>query len=119
MAGTSRRVLQVMDQGDLTVVRFVDPQIVDEVIIKAIGDQLFGLVEDLGRLKLRLDFTGVELMASAMLGKLVATQRKLEAHGGRIAFCKVDAFLLQIFNLVRLPDLIPICADEQEAIESL
>jgi len=92
----------VEDQGDLTVVKFVDPRIVDEVIIKAIGDQLFSLVEDLGRLKLRLDFTGVELLASAMLGKLVSLHKKTQAAGGQLTLCNLDPDIYEAFESSRL-----------------
>ncbi len=111
--------LQVEQVGDATVVRFTRRTILDGDTIEAIGARLLAVAAAGDCRKLVVNFDRVESLTSAMLGKLVAVQRKLEAHGGRVAFCKVDPFLLQIFNLVRLPDLVPICADEQEAIESL
>lgn len=112
-------LLQVEQVGDATVVRFTRRTILDGDTIEAVGAQLQAVAAGGDCRKLVVNFDRVESLTSAMLGKLVAAQRKLEAHGGRVAFCKVQPFLLQIFNLVRLPDLVPICADEQEAIESL
>ena len=93
--------LQVERIGDATVVRFTRRTILDNETIEAIGAQLLAVA------------------AGGDCRKLVSAQRKVEAAGGRVAFCRVDPFLLRIFNLVRLPDLVPICADEREALESL
>jgi anti-anti-sigma factor len=110
-------LLQVEHLGDATVVRFTRRTILDDAAIDAVGAQLLAAAAD--SRKLVVSFEHVESLTSAMLGKLFAAYRKVDAAGGRVAFCKVDPFLLQIFNLVRLPDLVPICADEQEALASL
>ena len=111
--------LQVERVGDATVVRFTRRTILDGDTIEAIGAQLLAVAAGGDCRKLVVNFDRVESLTSAMLGKLVSAQRKVEAAGGRVAFCRVDPFLLRIFNLVRLPDLVPICADEREALESL
>ena len=102
MPTPSKQVLVVEDQGDVTLVKFVDPMIMDEQIIKAIGDQLFSLVEELGRRNLRLDFTGVEYLASHILGKLVSLQKKTLAAGGKLTFFNVDPQIHKVFEISRL-----------------
>jgi anti-anti-sigma factor len=92
MSLSTRRVLDVEDEGDATIVRFVHGRIMDEAIIMAIGQQLFSLVE-LGRHNVRIDFTGVDLLASAMLGKLVSMQKRLQAVGGHLVLCNLDPAL--------------------------
>jgi anti-anti-sigma factor len=111
--------LQVERVGDATVVRFTRRTILHGDTIEAIGAQLLAVAGGGDCRKLVVSFEHVESLTSAMLGKLIAAQRKVEAAGGRVAFCQVDPFLLQIFTLVRLPDLVPICADEREALASL
>ena len=44
-----RRRLEVEDIGDVTVVNFTDKKILDEQNIQVIGEQLFSLVDELGR----------------------------------------------------------------------
>ncbi len=112
-------LLQVERVGDATVVRFTRRTILDKDTIEAVGDQLQAVVADRTCRKLVVNFDRVESLTSAMIGKLVAVQKRAEAAGGRLAFCNVHPFLLQIFNLVRLPDLVAICADEEEALDSL
>src|SRR5712691_5096712 len=66
-----RRRLEVEDIGDVAVVNFVDKKILDEQNIQMIGDDLFRLVDELGRRKVLLNFGNVEFMSSAALGKLI------------------------------------------------
>src|SRR5208283_4492889 len=51
-----RSRLEVEDIGDVTVVNFVDRKILDEQNIQIIGQQLFSLVDELGRRKVLLNF---------------------------------------------------------------
>ena len=44
-----RRRLEVEDIGDVTVVNFTDKKILDEQNIQVIGEQLFSLIDELGR----------------------------------------------------------------------
>ena len=67
-----RRRLEVEDIGDITVVNFVDKKILDEQNIQVIGEQLFSLVDELGRRKILLNFKNVEFLSSAALGKKLA-----------------------------------------------
>ena len=80
-----RRRLEVEDIGDITVVNFVDKKILDEQNIQVIGEQLFQLVDELGRRKVLLNFKNVEFLSSAALGKLITLNRKLQSAGVR--FC--------------------------------
>src|SRR5438034_3192904 len=56
--------LEVEDIGDVTVVNFTDKKILDEQNIQLIGEQLFRLVDELGRRKLLLNFRNVEYLSS-------------------------------------------------------
>src|SRR5215470_7102310 len=73
-----RKRLEVEDIGDITVVNFVDKKILDEQNIQIIGEQLFSLVDELGRKKILLNFSNVEFLSSAALGKLITLNRKLQ-----------------------------------------
>ena len=70
-----RRRLEVEDIGDVTVVNFTDKKILDEQNIQVIGEQLFSLVDELGRRKILLNFGNVEFLSSAALGKLITLNR--------------------------------------------
>jgi anti-anti-sigma factor len=112
-------LLEATQHGDVTVVRFTHRTVLDPDAIEAVGARLLALVRSEGRRKLALDFTRVESLTSAMLAKLIALYRAVDADGGRLVFCGVGPFLLQIFTLCNIPQTIPICADEAEAVRTL
>ena len=70
-----RRRLEVEHIGDVTVVNFVDRKILDEQNIQIIGEQLFSLVDEENWRKILLNFSNVEYLSSAALGKLITVRR--------------------------------------------
>src|SRR6266568_3207242 len=79
-----RRRLEVEDIGEVTVVNFTDKKILDEQNIQIIGEQLFSLVDELGRRKLILNFSNVEYLSSAALGKFITLNKKVKTAGGSL-----------------------------------
>ena len=102
MSTSSRPVLEVAEHGDSTVVKFVDPMIMKEEIITAIGAQLFSLVEEQGRRKIILNFANVEYLASFVLGKFLSLNRKLKAAGGQLILCNLHPDVHKVFEISRL-----------------
>ena len=113
-----RRRLEVEDIGDVTVVNFTDKKILDEQNIQIIGEQLFSLVDELGRRKLILNFGNVEYLSSAALGKLITLNKKLQAAGGRLSLCNIDPQIYEVFEITKLNKLFQIQKDEQSALQS-
>lgn len=110
--------LEVETIGDVAVARFTRRRILQEESVQAAGEQLLGLTEDTGCRKVVLNFSKVQGMTTSLLGKLVATHRKLEKVGGRLVLCEVGPSLEEIFTLCGLPRLVPVYAQEQEALQS-
>ncbi|GBD35768.1 hypothetical protein HRbin36_00883 [bacterium HR36] len=118
-ASPKRRRLEVEDIGDVTFVRFTDSKILDEANVQVIGDQLFSLVDNHHRKNLLLDFSRVEYMTSAFLGKLVTLNKKVQQAGGRLALCNIaHKEIFDIFVITGLKRLFNIYRDEQEALQS-
>jgi anti-anti-sigma factor len=109
--------LQVESVGDVTVVRFTIPWILKEGTIETIGETLYNLVETSPCRKFVLNFGNVKSLASTMFGKLTALHQKLEAAGGRLVLCQIDPGLREIFENVNLIPLLPVFADEREALQ--
>src|SRR5688572_1368046 len=112
-----RRRLEVEDIGDVTVVNFTDRKILDEQNIQVIGEQLFSLVDELGRRKLLLNFGNVEYLSSAALGKLITLNKKLQGVGGKLVLCNIDPQIYEVFEITKLNKLLMIKKDEQEALQ--
>jgi anti-sigma B factor antagonist len=113
-----RKRLEIEDIGDVTVVCFTDRKILDEQNIQVIGEQLFSLVDEMSRKHLLLNFTNVEYMSSAALGKLITLNKKVQASGGRLVLCNIDPQIREVFEITRLDKLFTIRRDEQEALQA-
>jgi anti-sigma B factor antagonist len=117
-SGGRRRRLEVEDMGDIAVVNFVDKKILDEQNIQMIGDDLFRLVDELGRKKVLLNFQNVEFMSSAALGKLITLHRKLQGAGGKLVLCKIAKDIQDVFRITKLDKILDIKPDEQSGLQS-
>jgi anti-sigma B factor antagonist len=103
---------------DATVGSFVDERIVDQVVIDAVGDQLYSLVERDGHARLLLNFSEVKFMASAVIAKLFTLHRKVKTAGGQLKFCCIDPDLRVVFKITGLDRMVQIYDDEQTALNS-
>jgi anti-sigma B factor antagonist len=113
-----RRRLEVETIGDVTVVNFTDKRILDEQNIQVIGEQLFGLVDDQGHKKLLLNFSNVEYLSSAALGKFITLNKKVAGAGGKLVLCAIDPAIYEVFEITRLNKLFNIQKDEQTALQA-
>jgi anti-sigma B factor antagonist len=111
-----RRRLDVKDVGDVTVVNFIDKKILDEQNIQIIGEQLFNLVEELSRHKLLLNFSNVDSLSSAALGKLISLDRKIKSAGGKLILCNIAPNIHEIFEITKLDTRFNIQKEEQSAL---
>ena len=113
-----RRRLEVEDVGDIAVVNFVDKKILDEQNIQMIGDDLFRLVDELGRRKVLLNFSKVEFMSSAALGKIIQLHRKLQGVQGKLVLCSIAKDIYDVFRITKLDKILTIVADEQAGLQA-
>lgn len=110
--------LDIEQFEETMVVRFTRREPLDEETAYALGHFLSGLVEERGR-HLVLNFGRLEYVNSLIVGRLLALNKRLAAQHGRLTLCGVTAQLRELFELIRLPLLIPIYEDEDEALEAL
>ena len=110
--------LEVSEVGGVTVIRFVDRKILDEANIQELGKELFALVEEDNRKSLLLNFSNVEFLSSAALGKLITLDKKVKAHGGKLKLCNIRPEIHEVFAITRLDRLFDIQTDESAALAS-
>jgi anti-sigma B factor antagonist len=113
---TDHRRIAASKVGEVTVVKFVDKKILEEASIQELGAELFGLVEQLNRRSILLDFADVEFLSSAALGKLITLDRKVKSAKGRLKMCNIRPEILEVFQVTKLNKVFDIRADEAEAI---
>jgi anti-anti-sigma regulatory factor len=114
---SSRRWLQIEPVGDVSVVKFTQPDILDLEVIRVVGEQLLGLADE-GR-QVVLDFGQVKRLSTALVGKVVALHKRLNELGGQLALCQVAPHLREALELLKLPRLVPIYGEEREALEGM
>lgn len=110
------RRIDVSKAGDVTIVKFHDKKILDEAGIQELGADLFGLVEIDNRRSIVLNFTNVEFLSSAALGKLITLDRKVKAHQGRLKLSNIRPEILEVFQITKLNKVFDIRAEEAEAV---
>lgn len=112
----SRRI-DISEVGDVTIARFVDKKILDETNIQEIGNQLFGLIDEDNRSKIILDFSVVEYLSSAALGKLITMDKKVKANSGKLRLASIRPEILDVFTITRLDKIFDIKPNTDAALE--
>ena len=110
------RRIEVSENGDVTIVRFVDRKILDAANIQELGDELFSLIEVDKRKNLLLNFSNVEFLSSAALNKLIILERKVKSHQGKLKLCNLRPEIIEVFVITRLNQLFDIKDDEADAM---
>ena len=113
------RRLDIEESGDVTIAKFVDKKILDEGNIQIIGNQLFSLVEDDARTKIILDFSNVEYLSSAALGKLITMDKKVTAAKGKLRLCTVRPDIYEVFAITKLNKLFDMRDNLEQALEGM
>jgi anti-sigma B factor antagonist len=108
---TYRRI-NVMDNGGVHVVHFVDKKIVDSGTIESLGDELTGLVLNEKKNMLLLNFDSVEFMSSAALNKLISLNKKVKDSAGQLKLCCLRPEIGEVFKITRLDRVFDIRKDE-------
>jgi anti-sigma B factor antagonist len=111
-----RRHIEVKSIGDVTVINFVDRNILNEEII-LIGEQLFILVDEQGHRKLLVNFCNVEYLAPATLGKLITLNQKLQRVSGKLVLCNIAPQIYELVELIKLNIFITITKDEPAGLQ--
>jgi len=108
--------IDIEEVGSVTVARFLDKKILDEANIDKIGQELFGLVDQDGRTSIVLDFSLVEYLSSAALGKLITMHKKVTAAKGKCALCNIQKDILDVFKITQLHKVLLLCDDLDDAL---
>ncbi len=116
MPATSR--IQVIDAESTLVVTFRDRLLFDDRTVRELSEQLnAALPNDGNPIRLVLDFTGVDLISSSLLGKLILLQRRVDGSGGKLRLCELSPTVQSVFKTSNLDRLFGIVRDRRAALE--
>lgn len=68
------------------------------------------------KLEILLDLAGLEYVASAGLRVFVMIGKRLQAEGGRLALCSLDAGVMKVLEISGFVPLFPILPNRREAV---
>lgn len=111
------RKLDLEKIGDVTIAKFIDKKILDETNIQLIGNELFSLVDDDGCKRIVLDFSNVDYLSSAALGKLITMDKKVKAAKGKLRLCSVKPEIYEVFAITKLNKLFSMHDNVDKACE--
>jgi anti-sigma B factor antagonist len=116
MAAPTR--IETSDSDGVRIVRFRDRQLFDDRTVREVADQLFAAATASGPIRMIVDFSGVDLVSSSLLGKLILLQRRVDASGGRLRLCEMTNVVRSVFRTANLDRLFSIDRDRREALEA-
>jgi anti-anti-sigma factor len=111
--------IKVSDSAGVTVVTFADSKIIDEDEIQELGQELYDLVERENHRKFVLNFSHVEFLSSAALGKLISFEKKVSTHDGELILTNIRPEIYEVFAITKLTKLFQIKDDEADALAVL
>jgi len=111
--------LRIKEEDGVTVVEFVDRNILDEANIQQIGDEISSIIDERDEPKLVVSFANVEHLSSAALGTMITINSKIRAKSGDLRLADIDPQIYEVFVITKLNKLFNIHDTTGEAIEVL
>lgn len=107
--------LRVSGNGGVTLIEFIDRNILDEANIQAINDEITGEIEKSTTPKLLISFSNVDHLSSAALGALITINNKIKEKAGELHLANIDPQIYEVFVITRLNKLFNIHDTTEEA----
>jgi anti-anti-sigma factor len=117
--GAENALLEISQQDDVAVVSFRTSRILDQSNVQQLGDELDELISKHKFKKIVLNFNRIHYMSSAVMGKLVGLQKKVQAQNGDLRLCNISDSIYEIFEIMRFDELFDICETEDDAVIEL
>ena len=108
-----------MKDPDCIRIEFTEKHVIDEVVIRQIGNELTKLVDDSPRPRFVVSFKGVEHLSSAALGTMLTVMNRVKAKDGQLRLCDIAPSIMQIFEITKLNRVLRIEKDVAAAKASL
>lgn len=110
--------LRIQHQNGVTMVEFVDRNILDEANIAQIGSEISALIESDLNPRLLISFASVEHLSSAALGALININNQIKEKDGQLRLSDINEQIIEVFRITRLDRLFHIFPSTAEAMES-
>jgi anti-sigma B factor antagonist len=111
--------LVISDRDDVVLVSFAESRILDEGVIRQIGEAFKGLTtEAAASRKLLLKFDRVTFMSSSMIGQILRLSKQCKADKVALKLCNISPSIMEVFTLTRLDKVLDIQKTEADALKA-
>lgn len=111
--------LTITDKNDVVVVTFVESKILDESVIRQIGEEFKKLTtEAAAERKLLVRFDNVTFMSSSMIGQIMRLSKQCKADKVDLKLCHIAPSIMEVFKITRLDKVLDIQATEADALKA-
>ena len=110
--------LRIREDNGITVVEFVDRNILDEANIQQIGEEISSIIDNADEPKLLICFTNVEHLSSAALGTLITINTKIRTRSGQLHLADIGPQIYEVFVITKLNKLFAIYESSDEAMQA-
>ena len=107
--------LRISDNDGVTLVEFIDRNILDEANIQAINEEITAVIEQADIPKVLISFSNVDHLSSAALGALITINNKIREKQGQLHLANIDPQIYKVFVISRLNKLFNIHDTTDEA----
>ena len=112
--------IEVTESDGVHVVSFRDRLLFDDRTVREVSDQLGAALPNDGKaIRVVLDFSGVDLISSSLLGKLILLQRRVDGSGGKLRLCELSPTVQSVFRTSNLDRLFAILRDRRAALNEI
>jgi anti-sigma B factor antagonist len=113
----SRLILN--QDGEVTVVGFSEPNLLDAYHINDCAKELYELIEKRGHRWIVLDLATVKMLSSQSLGVFLNIRHKLDALEGKVVISGIDPRLSRVFKITNLQSVFEFFPDTSAAVAEL
>jgi anti-sigma B factor antagonist len=116
MGGATVSQLKSVSDSSVRTVFFTTARILDEVTIRAIGEELFAILDRSEERNILLDFRAVQFMSSSTLGLLIRFAKRCKEFNAKLKLCGISPQIFQVFKITGLDKVFESHKDQQQAI---
>lgn len=112
---TQPRRLEFEKRGETVIAHLFGPRITNVNDIRAIGEALFDVIQEVEPRVLIINFARVNYLPSAMLGKLAAVRTRALTNNGKLRLASLQEPVAHLFEMTQLHRIFDIYEDVEKA----